>query len=472
MRFFLLFGCLIILFSGCSRKRVPQPAVTAPPVAVPAPADTLPLSVISIPISINLQPFFALAEQSVDTVFTSPGWPEGWVEADCATRYKYRFRRSPLRIAAEGTVARLSFTGFYRIIGSTRACAGSTVLSPWTPPCRCGFEEGERKVTIGFTAGFQLRPDHLLLADFRRAEPVAENKCTVCFWGQDITGTVLNGLKAELDLSRKALADSFGRTDLRPYFQAAWNKLAEPIALPGLGFVRLNPQALHLEGLSARGSQLQLQAGISARPLVAPVAGTAPAGAVPRLTPAPAKGSFSLYLDAALSYDSLSGLLTTYLKGKRFEVTEGPVKKHVVVEAVSLQGEGSGLRLGLTFSGSHRGTVYLTGRPEYDAPTETLEIRDLDYDLRTRDLLVKSARWLFNKRILAELNGYTKFPMTEYYQTAAQTLQGWLNREWARGIRSTGSIASLKLVRIRARPDHLSLRSHCGGRMAVAVTGN
>lgn len=107
-----------------------------------APPAALPPSVINIPLQISLKPFYQLAEQSVDTVFTSPDYPNGWVEADCATRYKYHFRRSPLQLTAKGTTFSLGFTGYYKMIGSTRICVNGAVLSPWTPACQCGFEEG------------------------------------------------------------------------------------------------------------------------------------------------------------------------------------------------------------------------------------------------------------------------------------------------------------------------------------------
>src|SRR5688572_23390922 len=96
-----------------------------------APVEVLPLSEINIPIKIALKPLYAIAERNVDTVFTSPDYPKQWVQADCATRYKYHFRRSPLKLTASGTSFNLAFTGLYKIIGSTRACVGGTVLSPW-----------------------------------------------------------------------------------------------------------------------------------------------------------------------------------------------------------------------------------------------------------------------------------------------------------------------------------------------------
>ena len=167
--------------------------------------DSLPESQIDIPIQVNLKPIYALAEKNVDTVFTSPNYPDGWVQVDCATRYKYHFRRSPLKMTMNGMVLNLGFTGYYQIVGSTRACVGGTVVSPWTPPCRCGFDEGERKVEVSFTSNLKLHSNYVLDNKIVRNEPKAVDKCSVCLWGQDITNEVMKGLKEELDLSKKAM---------------------------------------------------------------------------------------------------------------------------------------------------------------------------------------------------------------------------------------------------------------------------
>ncbi len=93
-----------------------------------------------------------MADKSVDTVFNSPGYPDKWIQDGCDTRFKYEFRRSPLKITGAGSSLNIGFTGYYRIIGSTRLCVNGTVLSPWTPDCSCGFgKEGERRVNVSFS---------------------------------------------------------------------------------------------------------------------------------------------------------------------------------------------------------------------------------------------------------------------------------------------------------------------------------
>lgn len=433
--------------------------------------DSLPESQIDIPIQINLKPIYGLAERKVDTVFTSPNYPNDWVQADCATRYKYHFRRSPLSMSMNGTTLNLSFMGYYQIVGSTRACVSGTVLSPWTPGCRCGYDEAERRVNIGFTSTFQLQPDLVLRSRIVRSEPKALDKCSVCFWGQDITTDVINGLKAELDASKKAMEDSFSAVNLRPYMQQAWNMLNAVYALPNMGYFALHPKSLRMENINARNDLLNISIGISATPVVSFAHPQVAPSNVPNLTAHPGSGGFNVFLEAALQYDSLSHVMNGYLVNKRFDFSDGLFKRHITIVNTAVSGDAEGhMLIRVDFAGSFDGTVVFTGVPVYNAEKKTIEVSDLDYDLHTKNLLLKTAKWLFNKKIIGELKKYTSFDLSQYYDTAAATLNTWLNREWMKGVRGTGSVKALQLTAVRALPEHLLIRSNCAGQLSIQVS--
>jgi hypothetical protein len=432
--------------------------------------DSLPESDIDIPITINLRPLYALAEKRVDTAFASPDWPAGWVQPDCGTRYKYHLRRSPLRFSATGTSFNLAFTGFYRIIGSSRACVRGTVVSPWTPECSCGVSESERRVVIGFGASFTLLPDMRLITTIVRPEPQALDKCTVCFWGQDVTKTVIDGIRAKLDASKKEMQDSFGVVALRPYLQSAWNKLSTVYAIPGAGYFSLHPKRLRMENISAKNDLLNISIGISATPVVSLSRPAETPSTVPNLSNAAHPGGFNIYLEAALEYDSLTQVLNTYMMHKRFDVSDGLFKKYIVVEGTHVSSDTMGnLRFQLDFSGSFNGSAVFIGKPVYDPVKKTIEVEDLAYDLQTKNLLLKGAKWLFSNKITSELKKYTSFPMQPYYDSASKNINEWLNREWMKGIRGSGSVSNLQITGLYALPDHLKIRTNCAGKLAVLV---
>ena len=432
--------------------------------------DSLPLSRIIIPIQVNLKPVYALAEKNVDTVFTSPNYPNDWIQMDCGTRYKYHFRRSPLVMKTSGTTMNLSFTGFYQIIGSTRACVKGVALSPWTTPCSCGFTEGERKVAVSFSSSFSFKTNHQVHVTVARKEPQPITKCTVCFWSQDVTKQVMNGLKEELDAAKKAIEDSFRIVNTRPYMQAAWNKLNEPYVIPGLGYFKLNPKLIHMENIYAKNDLLNINIGITASPVISFEPASATPSLVPNITPAGGKSGFNIYLDAALNYDSLSHVVNGYLQGKRFDFKEAIFNRYVIVDSCQVQSTASGdLKVDVHFSGSHAGSVSFTGQPFYNEATKSIEVANLDYDLVTKDFLLKTAKWLFNKKIINELKKSTTFNMASYYDTASAAMNTWLNKEWMKGISSTGKITELKLIKVNALPDYLYIRTNCSGNLALRI---
>ncbi len=451
---------LVLLLPGLS-SRSQQPKVNV---------DSLPLSRIIVPIQINLKPIYALAEKNVDTAFTSPNYPNDWIQLDCATRYKYHFRRSPLQMKTSGTTMNLSFTGFYQIVGSSRACVKGVALSPWTTPCSCGYKEGERRVAVSFSSSFSFQPNHQVNVKVNRNEPQPVTKCTVCFWGQDVTNQVMSGLKQELDAAKKAIEDSFRVVNTRPYMQAAWNKLNELYTIPGLGFFKLNPKQIHMENIVAKDDLLNINIGITASPVISFEQQLATPSLVPNITSAGNKTGFDIFLDASLNYDSLSHVMNGYLKGKRFDFKEAIFNRHVIVDSCRVGGNENGdLIVDVQFSGSHEGAVTFKGQPFYNPQTKSIEVANLDYDLVTKDFLLKTAKWLFNKKIINELKKYTTFSMTSYYDTAAKALDVWLNKEWAKGIRSTGKVNELKITNTKALPQYLYLQTNCSGNLALKI---
>jgi hypothetical protein len=435
------------------------------------PADSLLESQIDIPIQINLKPIFAMADKSVAAVFTSPNYPDGWVQADCATRFKYHFRRSPLRMNLKGLVMNLGFTGYYKIVGSTRLCNGSTVLSPWSPGCKCGFDEPERQVDIGFISSFQLTPDYHLQTRITRTEPVAKDKCEVCFWGQDVTKEVINGLRTELDASRKAMQDSFGNVDIRPYIQQAWNMLNQTYTVPGIGYFSLNPKRLRMQNINGQNDLLNINIGITASPAVTFEKKNVVVTPVPALSTTAAPGGFAVYLDAALQYDSLSRVVNGYMAGKRFDVSEGLFKKHITVKQVTVAASPEGrMLIKVDFEGSFNGTAFFTGNPVYNPANKTIEVQDLDYDLQTKNVLLKTAKWLFAGKIEAELKKNTTIDLTSYFDSAQKSLNTYLNKEWTKGIRGSGNIKELKVVSVKPLPQHILIKTACSGNLSVKVS--
>lgn len=429
--------------------------------------DSLPESEINIPIQVNLKPIYNMAEKTVDTVFTSPNWPNGWVQDECDSRYKYTFRRGPLQMKTAGTTLLLGFTGYYKIIGSTRVCVNGTALSPWTPSCRCGYNEGERKVNVSFQNSVFVSPDLKAKLLIKRLEPQAIDKCNVCFWGQDITTDVMNGLKEELDAAKTDMEKNFGLYDLRPKFQQVWDQLNKVYSLYSLGWLQINPSKIRINNLFARNDSLIIYLGLAAKPLISFEKPQEHFTVVPNISDFSDRTGFNIFLDAVLNYDSLSNIVSSQLKDKRLDLTSS---KHIIVKDCTLYGmDNENVVIKVSFEGSEKGIFYLTGKPTYDAATKIIELRDLDFDIRSKNTLLKTAAWLFNKRIISELRKYSRFDLTSYINTAIVSINQQLNKEWMKGIQSNGKMDEIKIINFYPLREHLIVRSNCSGALSVKV---
>ncbi len=429
--------------------------------------DSLPESELSIPIQVNMKPLYQLAEKNVGMVFTSPNWPEDWVSIDCANRYKYQFRRGPLQISAAGNSMNLGFTGFYKIIGSTRVCLGNTVVSPWTPACRCGFDEGERRVNVGFVNTVNVLSDYKINLNIIRQEPVPLDKCTVCVFGVDITNQVMKGLKSELDLAKKTIEDSFGVVDLKPQVQQLWNKLNVSYDLYGLGWLKINPQKIRLTRMFAHNDSLNIFLGMTAKPVISFEKSADLMTLVPNIDNSFSKPGFNIFLDAVLNYDSLSTILNAQLKDKEFNLAKG---KNIIVKDCRIYGTGNEkLIIKMSFTGSNSGVAYFTGKPFYDEKKKIIEVRDIDFDVKTKNLFLKSADWLFNKRITNEIARVSKFDLSTYVDTARTLINRQLNTEWIKGVKNTGNINDLKIVGFYPLTEQFIIRSNASGELMIKV---
>ncbi|MFT4095306.1 MAG: DUF4403 family protein [Niabella sp.] len=461
MKFF-----LPVLFFICV-KTYAQQASPALQVSLP----DIPESEIDLPIHINLKPFYALADNKVDTLFTSPGYPGGWAYSGCEVRYKYSFRRGPLQFSLNGTTLVISFTGYYKITGATRLCARGAALSPWTPECKCGFDEGERSVNISYSVQITLLKNYQVLMRVTRNEPQPLDKCTVCFWGQDITYTVMESLKTELDASKKDMEQRYGLIDLKPQFQKLWSLLNTPYNLNNMGWLQINPQAIRINRFQSANDQLNIHIGLSAKPVVSFSKMQAAGGAIPNISNYSRARGFNIFIDGLLTYDSLSTLLSRQIKGKTFDFKKGFIKKKFVFEACRILGTERGrLRMEIKFSGTDNGFFYVTGAPGYSDSTHFFSFSNVEFDIQSQDALLKIADWMFSKKITAEIEEKARYDLTGYVNLAKINIQKQLNREFVKGVSGTGTIHNITISAISPLPGHLLLRMNGSGTFEVQVT--
>lgn len=465
-----VFILIMFIVSSCSKKIIPEkPELAKTYFAL----DSLPVSDIDIPLQINLKPLYDIAEKNVQKIYASEGWPNEYVVNNCDTKYMYRFKRGPLRINSNGHILNLNFTGSYIIAGAQRVCTGSgsnrTAVTPWSPICTCGLNEAEPRVDIGYRAGLQIKHNYNVAMRLQALDPKPLDKCTVCFWGHDITPIVMEQLKNELKVAGKDIEDSVNNLNFRPQFQQLWDVLNTSVRLYDIGYLQLNPEKIRISTLQTQNDSLNISIGISARPLISLSKNTDHKTVIPDISDFNRRKGFSIYIDAVMNYDSLSHLLTQQLAGKRINMDK--LGKYIIIEKCGIYGaDNEKLIIKISFKGSDNGVMYLTGKPVFNQSKNEIQVKDIDYDIHTKNLLIKTAKWLFNRKIINELNKYSAFNMHAYTDTLISKVNGQLvNRELQKGMFTTGKIESMQILNIYPLKDNFVLRCNSKGELSMRI---
>jgi hypothetical protein len=122
------------------------------------------------------------------------------------------------------------------------------------------------------------------------------------------------------------------------------------------------------------------------------------------------------------------------------------------------------------FTGSDNGYFYVTGKPEYDEATKTLEIKKVEFDVKSKDALLKTADWMFSKKITNEIEKMAKYDLSSLITNAQINISNYLNNEIIKGVKGFGNINKMTIKGIHPQPNQLIVRSNAGGSFAINVS--
>jgi hypothetical protein len=370
-------------------------------------------------------------------------------------RYAFLFRRGPLSFSGKDKFLKLSLNGEYQVSGSYCAqCAFDKCLLK-TPTFSCGVHEPMRNISIGFISEVGLNAQYRLQTktgvDF--VQPI--DPCKISFANVDITGKLVSQIRTSLQQLASQVDIQTATYPFRNQMQEVWNKLSGEFPAGTLGYFQIRPQSLSLSSIQFDGNNVMVQAGIRCQPQFSLRSEPTKPQPLPDMQPISGENGFTVYLDASLPYPELKQMAQKMMPDTTFIISG---KSFHIDEIEFMQAKENKLTTGIRFSGSKKGIIYLTGTPNIDTLKNELSIPDLDFDLDTRNFLMKTASWILNGKIEKTLRKKMLLPLTPILQTAKQEAEKALNRKLDNGLELKGRIASLQLKTMYAMPDKLLVR--------------
>lgn len=455
--------CCLLLLAACKTIEPLAPAQDAQTV----PVAQQPVSTIALPLEIALNPYYSLADKEVPKKFDGGEHPCEGVSFD------YHFDRDPLKLNADRNKITIDVSGKYWIkMSYCVECSDILTEKPvcMTPriPFSCGVGEPMRKMALQYTSDFQLTKDYGIQTSTTLTKLEAIDPCKVTVFNFDATDQLLKEVRKSLTALAKDIDKQTSTINFKKEAKAAWQQASETFHIPSYGYVHLNPLSIGLVEPRVANNVLYSTLIVEAQPLFNhnPAFGKVKPLPDLNIVKKPASDSFQLVVDFNLNYDSLSRTIQQFAGGQKLKLKD----KEVIFDSIAIAGASyNELLFRVKFSGSQKGTLYLRGIPKFDPEQETIELSNLQFDLDTKSVLLKTAKWLFSDRILQEIQRASKQQLRPQITSLKKTLNNSLQYNYQE-YRLKGSIDELHVIHLYPDSNQLVVRVNAKGIMKLSNT--
>ncbi|MFZ4400361.1 MAG: DUF4403 family protein [Bacteroidales bacterium] len=257
---------------------------------------------------------------------------------------------------------------------------------------------------------------------------------------------------------------------LRKYIQDIWLTMQKPIKINNDYnlWLKLNPQEISSTPIVSQNGKVKISMGVKSlvesymgdEPKVIPNAGLPDYKIVKTLD-----NNFTINLMADISYKSADTLAKQYLKGKTFTQD----KKSITVIDIKVYGSNNKMIIGATLTGSLNGIIYFTGKPVYDSANSTVRIVDIDFELETKNTLIKTANWLLHNRFIKMIEPSLIFPIGDRLSQSKVLIQKQLTNNYInKNILLNGQLKDLYIENIYLTPESIKVAVNFKGNLNLS----
>jgi Domain of unknown function (DUF4403) len=266
-----------------------------------------------------------------------------------------------------------------------------------------------------------------------------------------------------------------GQFQIKNSLAEAWQLMQRPVNIPssyGAWWVKLTPQSIAMTPFKTTGDIIESV--ITATSIAEVIAGSEKPNFRPNTYLPPFQlgystlNEFAVNLTTDISMKEAEGMAKNFSVGQKFY----PGGKEIQVKDIQLFGQNDKIVVNTKFSGSYEGSLYLIGKPVFNVLKNSIELQDLDYDLQSKDFLLKSAKWMFDKTILKKMKEACVFPLDENVKFFKTMMNDQLrNYKFNNNVILKGIVNDLKVNRIQIVEGNIKIFVSSTGTLSLDVNG-
>jgi len=458
---YILFLLPIFIWS-CKSIDIPEPIVEQ----VDPPIPTLPLSQINVPIEIDLQSQLKNVEKSLPKSF------EGKQEQCEGVSFAYRFIREPINFQLKKTSLYYEVDGKFEL--KLNYCPKCHSLWDENGSCTvpriyasCGVGEPMRRVKVGYNTNVSISDSYSFNTETKLKVFDVLDPCEITVFKYDATSQVEKQVKSQLQSLERDIDKQIESVDIRSSIKDVWRQLEEPMDLSGYGFLYLKPKSMSLSPVTfdATNKRAELTAELTAEPYITTNKEQTYYSDLPKQAKYTKGNGYALNILVKASYDSINKLMNKDLMGYKIPFNG----KEIIVDSLHILGnQEQKLIIQVYFSGSKKGVFFLVGTPMI-TEDQFFILTNLEYDLNSKSVLLKTAKWMFDKRILEELNKSAKYDLNPLLTETKTTITQQLNSKLDEGVFLSGTVDRLTVSGIQLGTAGFFLTTEVSGNLKLKM---
>lgn len=447
---------LLLAAAGCKTTLSPKP-----PSLPTTPEPVVEASYAHMPVVVSLDKVRTAADEVLPPVIEAAPFNHnegGGPDAPaCGWNAGYRVERDPISMIGQGNTVTTTLRVRYRLKARARVpCPGPLITGS------CGFGgEWPRTASVSMTTSLGVQPDwsSVVNTSVGKPRPGKDKECKILGWGIfDVTQLVMEFFGDKLgEMTGRLDKEAQESLALRSRVESLWTQLREPIDLGQGAWLTIAPEEIALEPIAVSASEIRTGVRLRARPRVV-------LGAQPEPSPQPlpdagtveSGNSFNVLLPVQIAHAVLRDQLKKALRidqgGNLFPPTGD---RQVQIIDADVYGYRHQAVVWLKFKGSAKGEMYLTGTPTYNAATNGLSFPDLDYDIKTKNLILELMDWFKHDEFRDYLRGRARLDLATQVSTARNRLFGALNKQYG-DVQLSGTVDNLALLGFYGKPEESS----------------
>lgn len=339
------------------------------------------------------------------------------------------------------------------------------------------YEETQFDIDINFLTKINLNENWKIstLTTPNGYKWVSEPKLKIGFFEVPITSIIQKIIDRELPNVTQTIDSEVESFNIKPMVEKAWREIQAPFLVNEAyqAWLKVTPLEIMMTPLANKGRNVRLGLGIKAN--TETFLGTKPGQSIMANLP-PLKlvdkldERFEVGMITQIPYGQAKKMAMEQTGGKTYSFQDG--KYNITVQDLDIYGQNDFMVIAATLTGSLNGKVYLKGKPVFDPTTVLIKLTELDYDLETKNKLVKAADWLAHGKFIRIMEPHFSFPLSTQLNEARKLIQQNLaGNQLNKNISLQGNLDKLQPEKIQLTADGIQSVIVATGKIEIKVAG-